>query len=77
MRILMLFCLGLIVSACTGTGAIRSANENAVVIVDGAGNFGDSGAELADEHCAKYGKVAVHESSTGTNTGRRHSYLCR
>ena len=77
MRTAILMSLCLVVSACTGTGTVRSANENAIVIVDRAGGYGDSGAELADQHCSKYGKVAVHESSTGPNINRRHSYLCK
>ena len=52
-------------------------NENAVTIVNGAGGFGDSGASAAEEHCMKYGKVAVFESATGPTPSRRYSYLCK
>jgi len=63
--------------ACSGTGSIQQANEDAVVVLDRAGGYGDRGAELASEHCAKYGKVAVFESATGSNVARRISYLCK
>ena len=63
--------------ACAGTGAIQQANENAVTVLDRAGNYGDAGASLAATHCAKYGKVAVYEGHTGPWVARRISYLCR
>ncbi len=63
--------------ACAGTGAIQQGNENAVNVLDHAGNYGDSGASLAATHCAKYGKVAVYEGETGSLFAARISYLCK
>jgi len=72
--IVTLLCAFLV--ACGSTGKIQQGNENAVTILDRAGGFGDQGAALAAEHCAKYGKVAVFESATGPNPARLNSYLC-
>ena len=73
----MVAIISILVVACSGTGSIQQANETAVVVLDRAGGYGDRGAELASEHCAKYGKVAVFESATGSNIARRISYLCK
>lgn len=77
MRWLLVGMISILATACSGTGAIQQANENAVVVLDRTGGYGDRGAELASEHCAKYGKVAVFESATGSNVARRISYLCK
>ena len=77
MRWLLIGVISILVTACSGTGAIQQANETAVVVLDRTGGYGDRGAELASEHCAQYGKVAVFESATGGGFARRISYLCK
>lgn len=77
MRLFLIGVIFVLISACSGTGAIQQANESAVVVLDRAGGYGDSGAEVASEHCAKHGKVAVFESATGGGLARRISYLCK
>jgi len=77
MRWLTISMIATLLVACSGTGSIQQANETAVVVLDRAGGYGDRGAELASEHCAKYGKVAVFESATGGGLARRISYLCK
>ena len=62
---------------CMSTGTIQQASQGGVVVKDSAGNFGDRGAALASEHCAKYGKVAIYVSGTGSNFARRSSYICQ
>jgi len=76
MRWVLIGLFAIATAACSGTGAIQQANETAVVVLDRAGGYGDRGDEIASEHCAKYGKVAVFESATGSNIARRISYLC-
>ena len=77
MRGIIISMVGIFAVACSGTGTIQQANEDAVVVLDRAGGYGDRGAELATEHCAQYGKVAVFESATGGGLSRRISYLCK
>ena len=77
MKALFLTTLILSLTACTSSGTIKEANSNAVVVLDRAGNFGDSGSAVASEHCAKYGKVAVYYSGHGSPMARLSSYLCR
>jgi hypothetical protein len=69
--------MSLFLVACAGTGEVQQANENAVTVLDRAGNYGDAGASLAATHCAKFGKVAVFEAATGPWVARRLSYLCK
>jgi hypothetical protein len=63
--------------ACAGTGEIQQGNENAVSVLDRAGNYGDAGASIAAAYCARFGKVAVFEGETGPWVARRVSYLCK
>jgi len=77
MKTLFLTILIMSLAACTSTGTIQQSNSKTVVILDRAGNYGDQGAVVAAEHCAKYEKVAVFYSSTGPVLNRRSTYLCR
>lgn len=77
MRLTIPLACALVIAGCANTGSIQSANENAVVVIDRAGGFGDRGAAIASEHCQQYGKVAIFESATGPNIARRISYLCQ
>ena len=56
---------------------IIAANPNAISIKTHLGGFGDAGADLANEHCGQYGRVAQYESGTKTGFTWRYTYLCR
>jgi hypothetical protein len=56
---------------------VIAANQNAISIKTSWGGFGDAGADLANEHCGKYGRVAQYESGTKAGFNFRYTYLCR
>ena len=77
-KILIFGILGLaLLPACSGTGKTGQSNSSGVTISDATGGFGDSGSALAEAHCAKYGKIAVFASSTGSGFARKYTYLCK
>ena len=67
----------LALAGCSAGSNIVQSSEGAVTVKAYGGNFGDNGAKLAESHCAKYGKVAVPEGSSGIYVAGKFTYLCK
>ena len=84
MKYIPLFVPLVALAACSSSGStsgqykILYANENAVSVRVAMTGYSDQGRGIAQDHCSRYGKIAVKDGD-GTGNGYRavYTYECK